>query len=374
MVCDYLGSANPSGAGRYALEMGRALQKLGHPVRILAGGAPEDAETEGADGWPAISRFPFPASGGRLRWLLSGGRGGIRRAYETLAASFRPTHLLIHQPLSGRAVLPAAQGIPATYLFHSSWGAELEAEGAGPWQRWPRDWIERRVLAGCVRAAALSRYMEGELRRRHPGLDLPLKLVPGGADLERFRYTADPRQGREALGLPLDAPVVLTVRRLVPRMGLEALLEAWRVVLARHPRACLLVAGRGPLEAALKASLPPGARLLGYLPEEALARHLAAADLFVLPSQRLEGFGMVIAEAMACGTPVLGTPVGAIPEVIGAFDPSLVSGDLASAISALLDDPARLTTMRPACRAHAEKHFSWEKAAASLADWIASAS
>ncbi len=362
MVCDYLGSSNPSGAGRYALEMGRALQKLGHPTRFLAGGTPEDPETDGQDGFPAISRFPFPLGGGRLRWLLTGGTSRIRTAYERLAADFRPTHLLIHQPLVGRAVLPASKGLPAFYLFHSSWGSELEAEGAWPWERWPRDWIERGVIGRCVRAAALTRYMEGEMRRIHAGLDIPLKLAPGGADLERFRYVQDP--GTDG------SPLVLTVRRLVPRMGLETLLEAWKAVSARHPRARLVIAGRGPLEGVLRSSLPPGASLAGYVPEADLPRLLGSADLFVLPSQRLEGFGMVIPEAMASGTPVLGTPIGGIPEVLGAFDPALVTSDLAGGISRLLDDPVRLRAMRPACRAYAEKHFNWDRTAASLAGWM----
>ena len=167
-----------------------------------------------------------------------------------------------------------------------------------------------------------------------------------------------------------DARGVRNMRRVGPRRGRGALLEAWKAVTVRHPRGRLVVAGGGPLAGALKASLPPGASLAGYVPEADLPALLGGADLFVLPSQRLEGFGMVIAEAMACGTPVLGTPVGAIPEVIGAFDPSLISADLASAISGLLDAPARLRAMRPACRTHAEKHFCWDRSAASLADWI----
>ena len=78
MVCDYLGSANPSAAARYALEMGLSLQKLGHPTCMLAGGAPEDPATDGADGWPAISRF-LSRSREAARWLVAGGPAGIRR-------------------------------------------------------------------------------------------------------------------------------------------------------------------------------------------------------------------------------------------------------------------------------------------------------
>ncbi len=359
IVCDYLGARNPSGAGRYALETGRALKALGKEVRILAGGGPEDPETDGSDGYPAVSRFPFPASAQRIRWLVGGGWTGIRRAFERTARAFSPTHLLLNQPLSGAAVLRASKGLPAFYIFHSPWGSELEAQGTGRLQRWPRDWVEQHVLARCRRVVTLSAYMEGELRHEHPDIDLPARVIPGGADLYRFAYRA-----------PAE-PHLVTVRRLVPRMGLENLLEAF----SKCPSATLKIAGRGPLEGLLQErivalGLSSRVTLEGYVPEEALPAFLGAASLFVLPSERLEGFGMVIAESMACGTPVLGTRVGAIPEVLGAFDPGLVTDRLAEGIAKLLDDPRRLAALRPLCRAHAERHFGWARAASDLTDWL----
>ena len=65
-------------------------------------------------------------------------------------------------------------------------------------------------------------------------------------------------------------------------------------------------------------------RLIGFVPEDRLADYYRAAELFVLPTVALEGFGLVTVEALACGTPVLGTPVGATPEILEALDRRLV--------------------------------------------------
>lgn len=366
-VCDYLGAVNPSGAGRYVLELGRALFRRGHEVRLLAGGQASDPETDGTDGFPPVHRFPFPASRGRLRWALNGGWWGMGRAFSRLVASWKPTHLVLNQPLSGAAVLGRheAAGLPAAYLFHSPWGSEQEASGRSG-RGW-RDRMERRVLSRCRRVATLSAFMGQEMARVHPGLAVPHAVVPGGADLTRFAFSSGPEGKR---------PVLLTVRRLVPRMGLEALLDAMVLLKPRFPEVLLRVAGRGPLEGALKAQvealrLEHQVEFAGFVPESELAGTLGRAHLFVLPSQRLEGFGMVIPEAMACGTPVLGTPVGAIPEVLGAFDPALLAPaataeGLASAIQGLLAAPGRLAALRHPCREYAERRFRWEDAGAAF--------
>ena len=357
-VCDYLGEANPSGAGRYLLETAKALRAMGHEVRILAGGEGKEE--------PGLFRFPFPASTGRARWLVGGGWSGIGKAHARATEGWKPERFLFHQPLSAAAVLRASgDGIPARYVFHSPWGAEIEARGGGRLQRWPRDRMERRVLAHCGKAVVLSDFMAGEMRKAHPELQVETRKIPGGADLSRFAFGERPGNAR---------PVLVTVRRLVPRMGLDNLLGAMERL---NPRPFLVIAGTGPLEQDLRKGvarrrLEKDVRLDGYVPEANLPALLGSADLFVLPSETLEGFGMVIPEALACGTPVLGTPVGAIPEVLGAFDLSLIapSADpegLAEGIRRALKAEIR----RADCRAYAEMNFDWARAGRDLADFLA---
>jgi glycosyltransferase involved in cell wall biosynthesis len=67
--------------------------------------------------------------------------------------------------------------------------------------------------------------------------------------------------------------------------------------------------------------------MIGFVADEDLATLYASADLFVLPTLTLEGFGLVTVEALACGTPVIGTPVGATPEILTLLDPRLVAAD-----------------------------------------------
>src|SRR6185436_4243444 len=122
---------------------------------------------------------------------------------------------------------------------------------------------------------------------------------------------------------------VVTLRNLEPRMGLIELLRAMPAVRAAQPDVRLVVAGTGPLAPALQAEtaalgLASTVRFTGFVPEGDLPAFYGAADLFVLPTQALEGFGLVTLESLACGTPVAGTPIGATPELLEPLDRALV--------------------------------------------------
>ena len=104
---------------------------------------------------------------------------------------------------------------------------------------------------------------------------------------------------------------------------------------------------------------------LGHIPEENLPQMYQASDFFVLPTRKLEGFGLVILEAMASGTPVLGTPIGGIPEVIGPFDRELLFNGIGwQQIKSKIEDVISNTTWRSrwapqACRDYVEENYSW---------------
>jgi SAM-dependent methyltransferase len=205
--------------------------------------------------------------------------------------------------------------------------------------------------------------------------------IPGGVDLERF-CPADPTAVRRRLGLPPTRPVVFTLRNLEPRMGLDRLLAALDRVRHRVPDVLLLIGGEGSQRDALQAEatargLDRHVRFLGYVPEGELPLHYQAADAFLLPTRELEGFGLVTLEALACGTPVLGTPVGATPELLRTLAPSLVFRDasveaMADALETFLADrcrlPESLAGLRRACRRHAEAHYGWATSVARLTD------
>jgi glycosyltransferase involved in cell wall biosynthesis len=151
-------------------------------------------------------------------------------------------------------------------------------------------------------------------------------------DIDRFARFADlvsRDEARRALGWPQGRPTIVTVRRLVRAKGLENLITAVEAVRGDIPDLLLVIVGSGPLEAELKARVRDAAlqnvvRFEGYVPEEALPNVYRAGDLFVVPTITLEGFGLVVIEALACGTPVLVTPIGGLPEVVSDLEPGLI--------------------------------------------------
>ena len=162
--------------------------------------------------------------------------------------------------------------------------------------------------------------------------------------------------------------MLFTARRLVPRMGLEELIDA-AALLADLPRLRLAIAGAGPLRdqsrgaSTARATRDARVELLGRISDEELVDWYRAADLFVLPTLAYEGFGMATIEALASGTPVVGTPVGATPELLAPLDARLLAAgtsaaDLDDAIRAGLD--LLTPELRERCRAARLERHSWE--------------
>jgi glycosyltransferase involved in cell wall biosynthesis len=172
-----------------------------------------------------------------------------------------------------------------------------------------------------------------------------------------------------------NAPVVALVAKQTARKRLDTLLEAMRRVWATHPDARLLIAGaRTPYSVQM-------VRMIGDLPSEQRAQVtvvddfaektkpalLAACDVVVLPSG-YESFGIAFLEAWACGKPVIGARVGAVPTVIDEGRDGLLvayedANDLARAILELLAAPQRRAQMGEAGRNKVLEHHTWETVA-----------
>jgi glycosyltransferase involved in cell wall biosynthesis len=155
-------------------------------------------------------------------------------------------------------------------------------------------------------------------------------VIPGWVDLERFQIVPDRAAAKQALGWPLDVPVLFTLRRLVRRMGLDRLVRAVSILRQRGQKLQLIIGGAGPLRRELEQlvqtlDLGDSVRFLGRVADADLPRMYAACDAFVLPTADLECFGLIALEAMACGRPVLATPVAAIPEVMCNFEEQWLS-------------------------------------------------
>jgi glycosyltransferase involved in cell wall biosynthesis len=168
--------------------------------------------------------------------------------------------------------------------------------------------------------------------------------------------------------LPPDARLLLAISRLEPQKGLDLAIEALAVIRERHPQAVLLVLGVGSLERELLGlAAVRGVADAVYLPWRVgdVTAWLERAELLVHPA-RWEGFGLALLEAMLAGLPVVASRVSSIPEIVvdgetGTLVPPDDAGALASAIDALLSDPALRAGYGAAGLARARHEFSVER-------------
>jgi glycosyltransferase involved in cell wall biosynthesis len=207
----------------------------------------------------------------------------------------------------------------------------------------------------------------------------PLEVVPSVVDLDWFRPGIDASALRG--DLRLDGKRVLAFTgRLVPHKGVDVILQALRLL---PDDVVLLVVGSGPRLRALVAlarrlGVGERVRFCASVSDDALPRFLALADVFVFPSQnRLEGFGLAVAEAMAMGLPVVITDMPGVREVIedgreGLLAEPLLADDLAAKLRVLLDDPALARRMGTAGRRRAEERYGLATVAGQLVSLYAS--
>lgn len=232
----------------------------------------------------------------------------------------------------------------------------------------------KKALSASDQVIVLSRYTLDKLSNSHRISLEKIIVIPGGTDLVRFHPAADKRMVRERRGLPRGKTILLTVRGLEPRMGIENLIIAMQEIAKLVPDIYLIIGGTGPLKDDLamlsrRLNLDHYIHFTGFIPEDALPEYYQAADIFVLPTIELEGFGLVTLEALASGTPVLGTPVGGTQEILSRLDRRFVFPDASpESISRLIIDFCHKYRNQPdtwqsdslRCRQFAEKYYSWE--------------
>jgi glycosyltransferase involved in cell wall biosynthesis len=391
-VVDLVYPDHAGGSHRVYYEVAKRLAAHGHEVHLITAQPQDDAALPAKEMIDGVHYHRFARDRRHaLAHALSYARGA-RRIFDRLAAQAPFDLISAHYALPTLGVLSSPQRgrTPVVYTLHGAWAREYAVEMAQAGATGPRAWLRRGIVTGTlglmrllewlalrasVRVHVLSQFMAEEAHTFYGVPAGKLVLIPGGVDAEKFAPTLSRAAARQRLGLPLDRPLLLTIRRLYARMGLENLLAAMTTVVQQQPAALLLIGGVGPLEGRLREAvaaqgLGENVRLLGYVPEEQLPLYYRAADLFVLPTVELEGFGLVTLEALACGTPVLGTPVGGTVEILQGLAPALLCrspqpDDLAACIVRFLADPARVPATE-ACRRYVLEHYSWDDMAARL--------
>ncbi|WP_315874728.1 glycosyltransferase family 4 protein [Thermocoleostomius sinensis] len=280
-----------------------------------------------------------------------------------------PDAINIHFALYGLAALPhLPKDIPITFTFHGPWALESQQEGEKKFSIFFKQQIENRVYQRCDRFIVLSKAF-GNILHKHYRIPWDkIHIIPGGVNTTHFQPNLSRDQARTQLGWPTDRPILFTPRRLVQRMGVDKLLDAMTQVKRQFPEVWLAIAGKGlqrdTLERQAQAlDLQQHVKFLGFLPDEQLPIAYQAADLTVVPSQSLEGFGLILVESLACGTPALCTPIGGMPEILRPFSPELITEThhadaIAQRIIDLLNGAIALPS-RQACRDYSCTRFDW---------------
>jgi glycosyltransferase involved in cell wall biosynthesis len=275
-----------------------------------------------------------------------------------------------HFALYAAPVLDKFRALPLVVHFQGPWAAEGSVEKRQMLRRRAQHLVEAAVYRSASRLIVLSNAFARELASRYGVHEERIRMIPPGVDLDRFNTTISRLEARERLNWPGNRPTVFALRRLVRRMGLENLIEAVPEIIREIPDLQVHIGGTGSLEAALRNKIKDlnvshHVKLLGRIEDDALPVCYRAADVSIVPTIALEGFGLITLESMAAGTPVMVTPVGGLPEVVRPLAEELVleSADPAAIAYGLRD---ALLGRRPLpssdlCRNYVAEHYGWPR-------------
>jgi starch synthase len=375
------------GAGVHVAELSRVLAAE-VDLRVHCFGAPRPADYHGA----VVSTYAVPA-----------GLDDANPAVQTLG-----TDLEILRGLDGADIVHShtwyanmaghlgslLYGIPHVLSAHSleplrPWKAEQLGGGYAL-----SSWVEKTAYDAAAAIIAVSEGMRQDILRSYPEVDpAKVRVVHNGIDVDLWHPDNDP-DGLSALGIDPDRPSVVFVGRNTRQKGVPYLLRAAAFLPPEVQLVLCLGAADTPELAAETNVLIEELRLMRngvvvierMLPRNELIKVLSSATVFACPSI-YEPLGIVNLEAMACGTAVVASATGGIPEVVDSgvtgllvpleqlqdgtgtpLDPEGFVRDFAAALTEVVTDPERAARMGQAGRQRATEQFSWDSIAAATLD------
>ncbi len=361
----------PGGLERYVYELTQRLVANHDQVELCGLGLPDTDE----DSPIKFTNLATPDSSIVKRlWA-------IRSNFQKTRIS-QPDAVNLHFALYSLPILDLLpKNVPITFNFHGPWASETQEEvvRAGLGQILKRYVVEQRTYNRCDRFIVLSKAFGKIL---HNNYQIPwekIYVIPGGVDIQHFQPCLSKQAAREKLGWKSDRKIIFTSRRLVHRVGIDKLLTALAEIKPRVPDFWLAIAGRGHIQAALQQQaldlgLDEQVKFLGFLPDELLPVAYQAADFTIMPSQSFEGFGLAVVESLSCGTPVVCTPVGGMPEILQQFSPELITdsitvGAIADKLEQILLGKISLPSTQE-CRDYAVNNYDWDKIAMDIREII----
>jgi phosphatidylinositol alpha-mannosyltransferase len=337
----------PGGVQQHIRDLAEALIGLGHDVSVIA--PADDDRPLPAYVVPAGKAMPVPYNGSVAR--LAFGPLSVSRVRRWVRdGDFDVLH--VHEPavpsLSLLACWVASGPIVAT--VHTAMPRSRVLLAAQPVLRSALEKIDGRIAVSEAARTTLVEHLGGDA-----------VLIPNGVATKRYRY-AEPLAGWPGEG----GAIGFLGRMDEPRKGLPVLLKAFDLLAGQRPKLRLLIAGPGDAgeqQGKLPAALRDRAVFLGEVTEEEKIRVLHSVDVFCSPNTGGESFGIVTAEAMAAGMPIVASDIEAFRQVLrdgragelfAAGDPA----DLARVAARLLDDPARRAELSVAALA-AVAEYDW---------------
>lgn len=373
----YPSAINPT-AGIFVHEQVKALRALGHDVRVVS---PKPVAPPLLPRWRTHREVPGTGTVEDVPVLyprklsLPGARLGVRNADAFLWAVRRPLRRVherwpfdvIHAQMlvpDGWAAVRVGRelGVPVVATAHRADVIDLPARGPG-YARQVREAVEGiDGIATVSRAIRAATEAAGTPRR-------PVEVIPNGANTAVF-FPRDRAESRRRIGVPEDVPLLSYVGKLVPRKGVDVLVEAMGLLAGRPGGAPhLVLAGIGemrePLEARVaELGLGDRVRFVGKILHDELPWYMCAADAFVLPSYS-EGLPTVACEALNCGIPMVATAVDGTPEIVRDGETGLLvpAGDaraLADALGRILGDDALRAGLAARAREVGVAEFTWQ--------------
>ncbi|TDD86342.1 glycosyltransferase family 1 protein [Actinomadura darangshiensis] len=359
IVCPYTWDV-PGGVQQHIGDLAEALISLGHEVSVIT---PADDDADLPPYAVAAGRavpVPYNGSVARLAFgFLSAGR--VRRWINE--GGFDVLH--VHEPAApslGILACWAADG-PIVGTFHASYEKSRMVSVTAPILRSALEKITGRIAVSEAARTTLVEHLGGDA-----------VLIPNGVATERYAM-AEPLPGWRGRA---DAPhgsgdggaLGFLGRMDEPRKGLQVLLRAFEILGRRRPGLRLLLAGPGDADdvvSRVSPELRDRVVVLGLVSEADKVRAYHSVDVFVAPNLGGESFGIVLAEAMSAGAPILASDIEAFDRVLrggraGALFPAGDHEALAAAAGELLDDPARRKQLSAEARA-AVRAYDWSAVA-----------
>ncbi len=309
----------------------------------------------------------------------------VRKKIKQHLIDEKPWLAHIHHPLMGAYALTVKQyrKIPKIYHFHSSWYDEekinLAEMGNGGVNLYFRMAIIKLIEWVCYRYSKSILFLSEYTRQRFidyfPFKKPRMRIIPGGTDTKKFcpsENTNEINETRKKIGIPKGHKLLLTVRRLEARMGLDNLISAITEIVHKNPKLKfkLVIAGKGSLSEKLRSQstlsgLDDYIYFAGFVSDDLLPEYYAAADLFIMPTTFIEGFGIATVEALSTGLPVFGTPIGGTTEILQSIDKNLLfrgadAKSMAEKIEWFLKNPNSILSLKSSCREEVLNKYSWD--------------